>query len=39
MMNVLDKIQYIVNRNPNLIAYEINNECINYQELWNRAYY
>ena len=34
---MLDRIKKIVNDNPHLIAYEVNNDSITYQELWNKA--
>ena len=36
---MIEKIKEIVKRNPNNIAYKINNERITYKELWNKATY
>lgn len=35
---MINKIKRIVEKNPNKIAYKVNNECITYKELWNCAY-
>lgn len=34
---MINKIERIVNLYPNRIAYKVNDECITYKELWNRA--
>lgn len=34
---IVKKIQKIVEKNPNKIAYKVNNECITYGELWSCA--
>lgn len=32
---IIEKIQKVVEKNPNKIAYKVNNETITYQELWS----
>lgn len=39
MMNVLDRVKKNVINNPNLIAYEVNNNSISYKDLFEKAYY
>ena len=38
-MNVLDKLDNIFTNNPDVIAYEVNNDSITYKELFDKAYY
>ena len=35
---MLRKIRKVVEKNPNKIAYKVNDECITYKELWSCAY-
>ncbi|MCH5197298.1 MAG: AMP-binding protein [Oscillospiraceae bacterium] len=34
---MINKIKRIVEKHPNRIAYKVNNECITYKDIWNRA--
>lgn len=36
---MINKIKQIVEKNPNKIAYKVNDECITYKELWKNANY
>ena len=34
---MINRIEWIVEKNPNKIAYKVNNECITYKDLWERS--